>query len=112
MQDVERAIEKSGFDVTCVISGGAIGVDTLGVKWARENRKEVILRPADWQRYGKRAGYVRNVEMAQIADAVICVWDGKSLGTRMMIGIARRFELPLHVHHISHNPLYDYAHKT
>ena len=44
--------------------------------------------PADWGGLGKRAGYLRNEQMADYADALIAVWDGKSKGTKHMIDSA------------------------
>ena len=57
-------------DVT-IISGKARGADTLGELYAKEMRYELILMPADWNTYGKSAGYKRNLDMAEIADALI-----------------------------------------
>lgn len=92
---VEQAIEDSGFDVTEVISGTAKGVDSLGIIWAENNEIPVLFFPANWNKYGKRAGYLRNVEMADNADAVIVLWDGRSKGSKHMIDIAKRKNLPL-----------------
>lgn len=41
--------------------------------------------PADWDRHGRAAGPIRNCQMAQYADALIAIWDGKSRGTKNMI---------------------------
>ena len=49
---------------------------------------ELQSHPADWDKYGKSAGYRRNKEMAEVADACICFWDGQSKGTKHMIDIA------------------------
>lgn len=87
---VEQAILKSGFRITEVFSGGARGVDQLGEAWARRNGVPVRHFPADWERYGKRAGFLRNEEMADRAEALIAVWDFKSPGTRHMIEIVKR----------------------
>ena len=38
--------------------------------------------PADWDKYGKSAGFIRNKEMVDIADAAIIFWDGDSKGTK------------------------------
>lgn len=87
---IEQAILKSGFRITEVFSGGARGVDQLGDAWARRNGVPVRRFPADWERYGKRAGFLRNEEMADRAEGLIAVWDGRSPGTKHMIEIAKR----------------------
>ena len=80
-----------------IISGCARGADTLGVRYASENAFDVDKYPADWDKYGKKAGYMRNVEMAENADALIAFWDGKSKGTKHMIDIATERNLPIRV---------------
>lgn len=89
---VEYAIEQ-GVIPTVVISGTAGGVDTLGEQFAAEFNIPVERFPADWKQYGKRAGYLRNVQMAEQADAVIVVWDGVSKGSQHMINIAKNHNL-------------------
>lgn len=73
-----------------IISGTARGADQLGEKYARLHNHEIIRMPANWDLHGKRAGYLRNVRMANIADALVAFWDGQSRGTGMMVDIARR----------------------
>jgi hypothetical protein len=75
--------------ITCVISGCATGADTLGEKWAAENNIPVMKFPAEWDKYGKSAGPIRNELMSREADAMIAFWDGKSRGTKHMIETAR-----------------------
>lgn len=53
--------------------------------------------PAQWERYGKSAGFRRNEAMAHVADALIAVWDGSSPGTRHRIATARQRGLRLFV---------------
>jgi hypothetical protein len=79
------AVEKSGFDITSVISGTASGADRLGERYAEENNITLIRRPADWKKHGKAAGHIRNAQMADEADAAIILWDGYSNGTKGMI---------------------------
>jgi len=55
------------------------------------------LFPADWKKYRNAAGPIRNAQMAEVADAVLCVWDGKSSGTKDMMNQARKRGLPLYV---------------
>jgi hypothetical protein len=76
--------------VTKVVSGCAHGADKLGERWAVSQCIPIARFPADWDSYGKRAGYVRNGEMAEYADACIVFWNGSSKGTKHMIDIAKR----------------------
>lgn len=88
-----------GFDLSEVeiVSGTAKGADQLGEKFAREFGCKLKQFPADWNTYGKKAGYLRNVDMAKYADACVCFWDGKSRGTKHMIDIAKKEGLKLRV---------------
>lgn len=81
------AIEISGvkWNISEVVSGKAPGVDTLGEIFAKENHIPIKEFPADWDRYGKAAGHMRNKQMANYTDIAICLWDGKSPGTKSMI---------------------------
>ncbi len=72
-----------------VISGTASGADTLGERYAKENGYKLTRFPADWNKHGKKAGYIRNCEMADYAEALIAFWDGESKGTKNMIEIAK-----------------------
>jgi len=87
---VGKAIKESGLEVTEVVSGCARGVDRLGEEWAEENDVPLRRFPADWERHGSAAGFIRNAEMARHADALVAIWDGSSRGTAHMIKLARR----------------------
>ena len=84
-EGVHRAVVASGFEIATVISGVARGVDTAAILWAEGRGIPVESYPADWEKYGKKAGPIRNQQMADVADALIALWDGKSRGTRDMI---------------------------
>ncbi len=74
-----------------ILSGGAKGADALGERYASENRLVLERYPAEWKKYGRGAGPKRNQKMAQQSDMVICFWDGKSRGTKSMIGLAEKY---------------------
>lgn len=74
--------------MTEIVSGGARGVDTLAIQYARLHNIPYKVYPAEWHIHGKSAGYKRNEVMANNADALIAIWDGVSKGTRHMINIA------------------------
>lgn len=92
---VSQAVLESRFTITKVICGMARGVDMLGYEWATDNRVPISEFPADWNKHGRRAGYLRNLEMAENADALVLVWDGKSKGSAMMKKIAQDKGLPI-----------------
>ena len=94
---VACAIEESGFEVSEVVSGAARGVDSLGEEWAKSKAIPVRRFPADWNGKGKGAGFIRNAEMADYADALVAVWDGKSRGTANMIEQAKRKGIKVYV---------------
>ena len=76
-----------------IVSGNARGADKLGERYAKEYNLPVKLFPANWDKYGKRAGYLRNQEMANYSDVLIAFWDEKSKGTKHMIDIAKKQDL-------------------
>jgi hypothetical protein len=84
-----------------IVSGKAIGADTLGERWAFEHLNALATKRGkhkghvqnyypQWEVHGKRAGILRNIEMAMYADALLAFWDGKSPGTKHMIDEAKR----------------------
>jgi hypothetical protein len=96
-----------------ILSGGADGADALGERFADEYGWEVDLHNARWNdlsvepcvikhrqdgtKYNVLAGLNRNTEMAKQATHCICFWDGKSTGTKDMIGKAKQYGLSLKV---------------
>ena len=91
------AIVNAGFDITSVVSGGAAGADALGERFAQETNLPLFKFPADWEKYGRAAGPIRNRVMGDFADALIALWDGKSRGTKNMIDYAKQKGLKVHV---------------
>ena len=85
------------YDDVCIISGTARGADSLGEMYAGVRGYSVKRFPAQWDLYGRSAGYRRNREMALVADIVICFWDYKSKGTEHMISLSRAFKKEVHV---------------
>ena len=82
------------------ISGGCHGADALGERYAREHGYKIKRYPAEWEKYGRAAGPMRNRKMAEIADFIICFWDGKSRGTKTMIDFATEKGKPLKIKRI------------
>ncbi len=80
-----------------IVSGKAQGADRLGEKYAKENGYPIKEFPAQWDKYEKSAGMIRNNEMAKYADACVCFWNGKSKGTAHMLKIATKNNLLMRV---------------
>src|SRR3954470_22491542 len=90
---VARALNCCKLNIGEVVSGCARGVDSLGEQWARLSGIKVKQFPADWNAHGRGAGFIRNIEMARYADALVAIWDGKSPGTKHMIETAVKLGL-------------------
>jgi len=87
---------KDGSDLI-ILSGGAQGGDAIGERYAKENGFIIEKHPAEWKKYGKRAGPIRNKAMADMADVIICFWNGESKGTSSLIGLAKRLNKELKI---------------
>ena len=75
---------------TTVIHGGALGADSLAGAVAQILGLKIEVYPADWEKYGKNAGFKRNLEMLDTKpDLVLAFWDGKSKGTAHTVGHAQ-----------------------
>ena len=82
-----------------IVSGGARGTDSLGEKYAKKRNYGLKQFPAAWSKFGRSAGVIRNVEMANYAEVLIAFWDGKSRGTRSMINLAEKEGLKVYVYY-------------
>lgn len=97
---VGEAIKESGFEVTTLLSGMARGVDRAACAWADVNGVPIERHYANWTRDGEfdpQAGFSRNWRMAGRAEALVAIWDGKSSGTKHMIGAAEKKGLKVFV---------------
>jgi hypothetical protein len=85
---LEPLIEQ--FKVTTIVSGGAKGADSLAEKFAKEHGLELNIFPADWDKHGKAAGYIRNVDIWNNSDLGVAFWDGESKGTAHSFQISKK----------------------
>jgi hypothetical protein len=79
-------IDKFGilYQITEIVSGCASGIDSDGEKFAEDYSIRLKHFPADWKKYGGLAGPRRNRQMAEYAEALLLIWDGKSRGSANM----------------------------
>ena len=78
-----------------IISGGARGADTMANWFAQENGFPFTEYLPDWDRYGKRAGYIRNTQIVESSHEVVAFWDGKSKGTAMSLYLCKTHHVPV-----------------
>ena len=91
---VKDVCDSRGLNLV-IVCGMATGADTLGRNYAISNGLEVLEFPADWNKYGKSAGYIRNKEMGDVADSAIVFLDGRSKGSKLMIDIMHELKKPV-----------------
>ncbi len=80
-----------------IISGGARGADSLAERYAQNNKIPFLLFPANWDRYGKQAGFMRNQQIVDEADHMIAIPSPNSKGTRDSIRRAEIKGIPVEV---------------
>lgn len=96
----ERGLHSLDFTEITILYGGngsgmADGADSLAIRYAYERKLTKILFPANWKKYHRIAGFLRNEDMLSIASHLIVFWDGKSSGTNHMIEIAKAKGIPV-----------------
>ena len=100
-EKMDSVLQETGDDIE-IVSGHAKGADSLGERYGRERGIPVVEFRADWKRYGRNVGPVRNQQMLDYAEearpVVVAFWDGKSKGTGDTILRASRKGITLKVH--------------
>lgn len=85
------------YDASTIISGGAKGADSLAKKYANEFSLELIEFLPDWSKYGRSAGFIRNLDIINNSDVVVAFWDGTSKGTLHSITTSQKKGKPLEI---------------
>lgn len=93
-----RCSDKKGVHTFTTSEGIKVyGADGLGEKYALLRGYKVRPFPADWDRYGGRAGPIRNREMAKYGTHAVVYWDVTSRGSRDMIAQAKQYKCKLKI---------------
>ena len=96
--ELQKLVESGEItDSPELVCGMARGADMLAYSLWANNRMPIHNFPANWNKHGKSAGYKRNQEMGEFADAAVCFWDGNSKGTKHMIDILNKLNKPVYV---------------
>lgn len=80
------------FVISCVINGNATGADSLSTEWAIKCLIPYSLYLADWKKFGKAAGMIRNQTMFDNSTPDMAVAFPGGSGTESMIKIVKRAE--------------------
>lgn len=97
IQDLRYLLLKEIIVPTEIVSGTAKGVDTAGEKFAEYYDIKLTRFPADWNKYGKSAGPIRNKEMAIYCDAAFVLINNNSSGSRNMVEQMKKLNKPCYV---------------
>ena len=93
-------------DISTIVSGGAKGADSLAEQYAKDHNLEMIVYPADWNTHGRKAGYIRNVEIWDGSDMGVAFWDGQSKGTAHSFEISKKQNKLLYVFNYTSTDFY------
>lgn len=77
-----------------IISGGAKGADYLAELIAKNYGIRMTVFKAEWKKYGRVAGFMRNVDIIDSCEVALVFWDGKSTGTRDSINKLAKAKKP------------------
>lgn len=79
--------------ISQIISGGANGADSLASRYAIENNIPLLVFKADWDKYHKKAGMIRNKSIVRSSDILIAFWDMQSTGTKHSLSYAEKMNV-------------------
>lgn len=90
--ELDKIVSNIKGDVE-IVSGHCRGADVLGEEYAKAHGLASKIFLADWDAYGKSAGYIRNKRMAEYAaehSGILVAFPlGQSKGTALMIRLAK-----------------------
>jgi len=85
--------------ISLIVSGGAIGADSLAERYSIELNIPLVKHKPNWDMFGKAAGMIRNKLIVDQSELVIAVWDDKSRGTKHLIDITTKANKKLIIVH-------------
>jgi len=83
-----------------ILSGHCSGTDMMAERYANENGLALEIYQAQWKKYGRAAGPIRNKQMVEASDCVIAFWDQSSKGTKSLIAYANKLGKPTYIKYI------------
>lgn len=92
--NIDKFISENPDKKIIIIEGEARGVDSIAKDYALINHLDIMSFPANWSKYGRSAGMIRNEEMVKVCDFCLIFWDGKSHGTKNDIDLCEKYNKP------------------
>jgi hypothetical protein len=91
--------QKNSIDIKSlqIVSGGAIGADKLGEKFAKNNNLKTLIFLPDWAKHGRKAGILRNADIIDNSNVIFAFWDGQSKGTLNSINRSKKQNKELYI---------------
>lgn len=92
---INGIIAESGCEDIEIVSGHCVGADRLGELYAEKHNAQVKIFPAEWTKYGKCAGIIRNKQMVDYISGfknkvVVAFISANTKGTRNAIDLAKK----------------------
>ena len=84
-------------NIKMIISGGAIGTDTLAEKYAVQDKINFLKFPPNYKKYGDKAKHIRDKLIVEECDELIAFWDGECEGTKYTLDYAEQLGKPIKI---------------
>ena len=92
-----------------IVSGGAIGADTLALEWAIENSTEILVFKPRYEDFPKKKRWMaskeRNTTIVDNSDIVLAFWDMESTGTKDTINKSIKKGKKIYLYNIKENKI-------
>ena len=108
LERVLNLIQRGNLAFDTIVSGDARGTDRLAERYAIKNNLKTIIHPAEWDKHGKGAGYIRNVDIWNDSDFGLAFWDGQSKGTAHSFKLSIKQNKKLFIYNYSTENFYLY----
>ena len=96
LDELDRDLrDKNGRGISQIIAGGARGADSIAEMYAEQRNIKRRIFKANWDKFGKKAGYLRNVQMLKEGEPDIAVAFSGGKGTDMMVSILESADIPV-----------------
>lgn len=97
---IESTLDALNLTPSCIVSGGAVGMDKLAEQYARNKGIPFKVYLPDWKQFGNKAGLMRNTDIVNCADVVVAFPTRDSRGTYDSINKARKRRIQVYMFYV------------